>query len=252
MWPGDYGYPLILNWQSAARGWTAPNPLSADRPLIGMRIQNASLSSRCLFLLVTFALVRLAVACGDEQPESALAIPTKPAAVAISKALATPTEAVEQRASESSTPRSSATVASGSDGYDSNAVMYEIFPDAIYATGTDVLNAALAKIQARQDLSLVPVLVETLEYYGGSARRSIADVLQELTGQDISTSPNKWMEWLGRNLSDYRPPKDYAEWKTGLLSVIDLRYAGFHCHTDTHAYSYCYADTYTRAGYGLS
>ena len=47
----------------------------------------------------------------------------------------------------------------------------------MYATGTDVLKAALAKIQARQDLSQVPVLIETLEYYGGSARRSIVDVL---------------------------------------------------------------------------
>jgi len=105
--------------------------------------------------------------------------------------------------------------------------MYEIFPEAMYATGTDVLKAALAKIQARQDLSQVPVLIETLEYYGGSARRSIVDVLQQLTGQDIATSPNKWMEWLGRNLSDYSPPEDYTNWKIGLLSVIDPCYADF-------------------------
>ena len=192
-----------------------------------MRIQNASLSSRSLFLLVTFAVVGLAFACGDEQPESALAIPTETAAVATSQALARPTEAVEQRASEGSTLRPSATVASGSEGYDSDAVMYEIFPDALYAVGTGALKAALAKIEAQQDRSQVPVLVETLEYYGGSARESIVGVLQEFTGQDIGTSANKWMEWLGRNISDYSPPEGYVEWKIGLLSVIDPRYGDF-------------------------
>ena len=60
-------------------------------------------------------------------------------------------------------------------------------------------------------------------------REAIA-TLGELTGQEIGggiDSWNRWMEWLGKNSSEYPPPEGYLGWKINLLSIIDPRYEEF-------------------------
>ena len=114
-------------------------------------------------------------------------------------------------------------------------MMYAIIPDAIYSEGTAALNEALATISAHGDVSQVSVLVETMGYFAGSARRSIVEVLRELTGLDHGTSESKWKEWLGNNLSEHEPPEGYAEWKASVLALTDERFADFLADPDNTA-----------------
>ena len=100
-------------------------------------------------------------------------------------------------------------------------------PDAIYSDGLDALNEALSKISAHGDVSQVSVLVESLGYFAGSARKGIVEVLRELTGLDHGTSESKWKEWLGNNLSEHEPPEGYAGWKAAVLALTDDRFADF-------------------------
>ncbi len=160
--------------------------------------------------------VGLAAACGGGRPDTGgpgTAFPTR-----------TPAEnpAQVERGSPAPTP---VDASSEPDDYNPTATMYEIIPGAIYATGTDSLNHTLAKIRARRDISQVPALVDSLDFFGGSARRSIVEALRDLTGQDHGTSPIQWAGWLGGSLPDYPPPEGYSDWKIGLLSLVDDRFA---------------------------
>ncbi len=54
--------------------------------------------------------------------------------------------------------------------------------------------------------------------------------LRRLTGQEFGDDYpiwQEWMEWLGNNLAEYRPPDGYLRWKVNLLSLIDPRYEEF-------------------------
>ena len=164
----------------------------------------------------------LATACSDG-PETVVSVtpairPTPPAPAP------TPVPTEQPRAEEQATPTPQPPEP---DDYDSTAIMYAIIPDAIYSDGLDALNDALAKISARGDVSQVSVLVETLGYFAGSAKRSIVEVLRELTGLDNGTSESAWKEWLGNNLADYDPPEGYADWKAAVLALTDDRFADF-------------------------
>ena len=196
-----------------------------------MRTSHSAHLVRRLVFSIAFLGIGLAVACGDEQDELVVGAPTKPPALATTQAQVRATEVAVQ----SSTPEPDTTGSTESgtvleapltDGYDSNAIMYEIIPDAIYSTGTGALMDALAKIDGQRDVLQVPVLVESMEYFGGNARRAIVAVLQTLTGEEI-TSRTKWREWMGRNLSEYDFPDDYPAWKTAALALTDDRYSDF-------------------------
>ena len=71
------------------------------------------------------------------------------------------------------------------------------------------------------------MLVEALRFFGGTGRDRIVDVLEELLGQELGTDWNGWVEWLGKNSFDFRPPDDYPDWKLGLLSLINPRFTNF-------------------------
>ena len=54
--------------------------------------------------------------------------------------------------------------------------------------------------------------------------------LSALTGQEFGQDLdawNKWMEWLGKNGDEYRPPDGYVQWKSALMSLIDPRFGEF-------------------------
>ena len=162
-----------------------------------------------LALPLTALVAVLVTACGDG-PETVVSV--------------TPTPTSQPWAEEQATPTSQP---QETDDYDSTAIMYAIIPDAIYSDGLDALNGALAKISAHGDVSQVSVLVETLGYFAGPAKRSIVEVLRELTGLDNGTSESAWKEWLGNNLADYDPPEGYADWKAAVLALTDDRFADF-------------------------
>ena len=162
----------------------------------------------------------LVIACGDG-PETVVSVTP---AIRPTPTAPTPVLTEEPRAEEQATATSQPPEP---DDYDSTAIMYAIIPDAIYSDGLDALNDALAKISAHGDVSQVSVLVETLGYFAGSAKRSIVEVLRELTGLDNGTSESAWKEWLGNNLADYDPPEGYADWKASVLALTDERFADF-------------------------
>ena len=115
--------------------------------------------------------------------------------------------------------RSAPPEASEGGSYDPNAAMFELI-----ASATEVLE----EIERQADVSQVPVLIEALRFMPLDLRAEAASTLRELTGQSLG--PNDWpvwMEWLGKHRAEYRPPEDYARWKTALLSAIDPRFALF-------------------------
>jgi hypothetical protein len=186
-----------------------------------------------LFLMVLTAV--LAAGCSDG-PETVVSVtpairpsPAATASTAVPEEDSRPEEQATAPAEGSRLEEQATTPAPTPepDDYSSTAIMYAIIPDAIYATGTGALNEALAEISAHGDVSQVSVLVESLGYFGGSARSSIVEVLRELTGLDHGASPSRWKEWLGNNLSEYEPPEGYADWKAGVFALTDDRFAEF-------------------------
>ena len=169
--------------------------------------------------LMVLAVV-LAAGCSDG-PDTIVSV-TPAIRPSPTPAASTPVPTEDSRPEEQATPTAQP---QEPDDYSSTAIMYAIIPDAIYATGTAALNDALAEISAHGDVSQVSVLVESLGYFGGSARRSIVEVLRELTGLDHGTSPSRWKEWLGNNLSEHEPPEGYADWKAAVLALTDERFA---------------------------
>lgn len=76
---------------------------------------------------------------------------------------------------------------------------------------------------------MVPVLVEILRFMPGSnSRERIGEVLRSVTGQTFESRDwNLWMEWLGENREDFRPPSEYPAWKAAFYAKIDPRFAVF-------------------------
>ena len=90
---------------------------------------------------------------------------------------------------------------------------------------------AVDRIVAAGDERFVPVLIEIL--WGRPLRvvpteldqRDYAIALEELTGQDLGTSWQRWVEWYGG--TDIEPPPGYTSWKGRLLGTIDGGFADF-------------------------
>ena len=110
--------------------------------------------------------------------------------------------------------------------YDSNAIMHsltgDILSDSFYYSSA--LDEQLAAIKEHRDLSLVPVLIELMRFRIGL---DINAVLEELTGQNFGGNWKQWMEWLGKNATDYAPPEEYPNWKSRLYSIIHPRFWNF-------------------------
>ena len=176
-----------------------------------------------ILALPLIALVALMSAACSDGPEAIVSV-TPAIRPSPTATVSTPVPTEESRSEEQATPIAQP---QETDDYSSTAIMYAIIPDAIYSDGLDALNEALSRISVQGDVSQVSVLVETLGYFGGSAKRSIVEVLRELTGLDHGTSESAWKEWLGNNLADYDPPEGYADWKAAVLALTDDRFAEF-------------------------
>lgn len=111
--------------------------------------------------------------------------------------------------------------------YDSNSQMFKVFPG--FGLTTADTFTALDEVRDQNDLSMVPVLVETMRFQSSQrARDATGDVLEALTGQAFEGEPwLDWSNWLGKNREAHPPPSDYLAWKIRIMSQIDPRFAQF-------------------------
>lgn len=111
--------------------------------------------------------------------------------------------------------------------YDSNRVMYKVFP-GFGRTGNRTYEA-LEEVRMNGDISLVAALVESMRFQStANAREATADVLRALTGEAYGGEDwKRWMEWLGKHSAEYPPPDGYLDWKINLLSEISPRFRRF-------------------------
>ena len=175
-------------------------------------------------------------ACASEGPDAT--VPTVVSQEARASASPTPTSTrtltptVTAFPGPTEPPSSGATptvVGTPAEGYESNSAMHALLsglgPESIY--DSSALDTALAAIREHRDLSQVPVLIDLMRFLTGAASEAIAASLEELTGQEFGRDWNQWMEWLGKNASDYATPEDYPEWKSRLYSMVHPRFADF-------------------------
>ncbi|MCH8186267.1 MAG: DUF3179 domain-containing protein [Chloroflexi bacterium] len=110
--------------------------------------------------------------------------------------------------------------------YDPNRIMYRLFP-GVFESPANALEA-LEEIQAMHDVSQVPVLLQTFRFLPpGESLDEFVGTLRALTGQEFGDDWNGWMEWLGKRRGDFRPPDDYAAWKSSIFSQIHPRLGQF-------------------------
>ena len=113
--------------------------------------------------------------------------------------------------------------------YDSTRNMYLLYAglEQDFGESREAVELALANM----DRSMVPVIIEMLRFFGtGDLVKDANEALTAITGfrpKDSSRPWHEWMEWLGKNADDYHPPEGYVEWKSALMSQIDLRFADF-------------------------
>ena len=90
---------------------------------------------------------------------------------------------------------------------------------------------AITLTVANNDKSMVPLLIEMLRFFGDwDLVIETNTALSVITGRefgDVSGAWNEWMEWLGKNADEYRPPDGYVRWKSELMSLIDPRFGEF-------------------------
>ena len=190
---------------------------------------------RIIVIIFTVTMTALVLSCGGSEPVESPPLPSPiaresqastpnvvpPTATAESAVAATPTS--EPAATAASLPPETPTPA----GYDSNVVMYDIFP--AFSVVRPGLEDTLDEVVAENDQSLVPFLVEISRFM--PSRRSndlIGQALRDLTGQSFASEDwESWMDWVGQNSDRFEPPSEYAAWKAKIYSDIDPRMALF-------------------------
>ena len=114
-------------------------------------------------------------------------------------------------------------------GYDSTENMYRLFSGRDHIP--DDTHKAISLAVANNDKSMVPLMIEMLRFFGNRELLIATNTaLSAITGQEFSRdsdSWNEWMEWLGKNADEYRPPDGYVQWKSALMSLIDSRFGEF-------------------------
>ena len=182
--------------------------------------------------LATGIIVSFAVACsGTGEPtgpgESAPTVsPTQTPTAA-----PTPTETPELTAAVTPTqPEPTAAQApTPATDYDSNENMYRLFSGRDHSP--EETHEAITLAVANNDKSMVPLLIEMLRFFGDwDLVIETNTALSVITGRefgDVSRAWNEWMEWLGKNADEYRPPDGYVRWKSELMSLIDPRFGEF-------------------------
>lgn len=163
----------------------------------------------------------ISLACGSD----ATTLVSSPVTESVSPTQADIASTPTQPANAAPTPTSTRTSVAIPTAwpYDSTAIMYRLFSE-FTAPSPDMI-AAMDEVVKQNDTSQVPVLVDTLRFHVFPEMREVtAAALRELTGQDISSDWNEWMEWLGKHRDEYRPPKGYVDWKVSILAQIDPRF----------------------------
>ena len=134
-------------------------------------------------------------------------------------AAVTPTQP-ELTAAQASTPATD---------YDSNENMYRLFSGRDHSP--EETREAITLAVANNDKSMVPLLIEMLRFFGDwDLVIETNTALSVITGRefgDVSDAWNEWMEWLGKNADEYRPPDGYVPWKSEIMSLIDPRFGEF-------------------------
>ena len=113
--------------------------------------------------------------------------------------------------------------------YDSTENMFRFYSGLDY--DFDDTREAITLAIANNDKSMVPVMIEMLRFWGiGELGLKAHEAISVITGQEFGISSRAWhvwMEWLGKNADDYRPPNRYVEWKIQLMSRLDPRFGEF-------------------------
>lgn len=113
--------------------------------------------------------------------------------------------------------------------YDSTENMYLLFSGRDHIP--DDTHQAISLAVANNDKSMVPLMIEMLRFFGN--RELVIETttaLSAITGQEFGRDLdawNQWMEWLGQNADEYRPPDGYVQWKSAFMSLIDPRFGEF-------------------------
>jgi hypothetical protein len=113
--------------------------------------------------------------------------------------------------------------------YDSTENMFRLFSGRDH--NPDDTHEAITLAIANYDKSMVPVMIEMLRFFWDEDLLIETNAaISAITGQEFGSVAgdwNKWMEWLGRNADEYRPPDGYVRWKSALMSLIDPRFGEF-------------------------
>ena len=113
--------------------------------------------------------------------------------------------------------------------YDSNENMFRFYSGLDYEF--DDTREAITLAIANNDKSMVPVMIEMLRFWGiGELGLKAHEAIAVITGHELGISSRAWhvwMEWLGKNADDYRPPDRYVEWKIQLMNQLDPRFGDF-------------------------
>ena len=138
-----------------------------------------------------------------------------------------PTASPTQVAQVAPTPTTAAPVPT--EDYDSTKNMFLLNSGGEY----DPINSheAVRRAVANNDKSMVPVMIEMLRFFGTWALvTETQDALTAITGHEGNSYSRgwfEWMEWLGKNADEYRPPDGYVQWKIELMTPISYRFEEF-------------------------
>ena len=143
---------------------------------------------------------------------------------------ALPTQTPTAESTPTATPKPlAAQAATHETDYDSTENMFRFFSGQGY--DPDDSHDAIALAVSNNDKAMVPVMIEMLRFFWDEDLLIETNAaISAITGQEFGSVAgdwNKWMEWLGRNADEYRPPDGYVRWKSALMSLIDPRFGEF-------------------------
>ena len=153
-----------------------------------------------------------------------------PAPTATQEPTVSPTQAAAAAPTLTKTPEPTPTHApTPTAAYDSSENMFRLFSGWDH-NPDDSLEAVSLAI-ANNDKSMVPLMIEMLRFFDDlDVLIETRSALSVITGREqihASGAWNNWMEWLGKNADEYRPPDGYVQWKSMLMSLIDPRLGEF-------------------------
>ena len=187
---------------------------------------------RFLLLALVIVLVSVGVACGGGQGPEQTAEATGPQPTLPS----TPTPRVPSTGS----PEAVETEAIDEGGLSQDeieALMYRMISDRKEFSDTSERLLVLGAIEASNDLSFVPVLVELIQVpltrdellFNDSV---VIPVLEKITGQSFGYDGKAWVEWLVGQ-PDIMLPDAYLQWKVDILSQVDFRFRDYFVDKET-------------------